>query len=376
MAAKRILAEDILYDLVYFAFFYGIYVLLENAFWLIVPFYCNFAARQIKNIFFMLIAHLAIPAAVFLLFGDYFVLVFLIVTVIYSIIRRVRGRQTFERVTCIVMSVFLIVFYFAGPFIINTIAPYFQVNYNPLILSSLVIIIVAGSVLHSRMRRVDAALEVISRVSIQPIRQILKFDFKAMFILAFALVALTLLTHFAFTNNIQYINFQRPQIAQEIDNDVFEFFPRARMRSAPIFVPGAFGNQPHTPIIWIILQMIMAFIVDAALVVGPIILLIYGVTALYRGLLYRKNSTAFTEDGEGDTKEFILPSRLKKMKNPLEYFRWNEDKTRRMFRKKIQRYIKMGVPIRESDTPEEMALRITKEDIGRLVEEYKNVRYK
>jgi hypothetical protein len=74
-----------------------------------------------------------------------------------------------------------------------------------------------------------------------------------------------------------------------------------------------------------------------------------------------------------DEREFIRPApRLRSLRAtpaPLHPIR-------KLFKDTAKKHVKMGVPIKHSDTPTDMKNRIHSEDIGGLVEEYETVRYK
>jgi len=71
-----------------------------------------------------------------------------------------------------------------------------------------------------------------------------------------------------------------------------------------------------------------------------------------------------------DEKEFINPSKTRRVKRTR-----NEHLLRRLFRETVQKHIKMGVPIKNTDTPTEMTVRVRDRDFDSLADEYSRVRY-
>jgi len=368
MTPKRILVENILFDLVHFAFFYGFFTLVSSrlALLMFVPFSLYFIARHyIKNIPLMTIAHLIVAAIFFLLTNNYWVIIFLAIMLVYSFYGRVKGQQAMELITAVFMSVAFIAIYFASQ--------HLGLYQHPWTYPVLIVIVVIAVEARSRMLKVDTSLEMTAKTSVQPIKQILRFDRKLMPILVLVLIVIALAAHFAIEPQLNRINFSGIERDSGLPN------PQSVETAAP---PGASGGMDLSSLgegrgpgaFWVILEMLLVFALRIALIVVPIFLLISGALALYRMLAYNKKAPSFEEDE--DEKIFILPEKIQhRIKNPLSYFNWNENKVRRAFRKKVQQHVKAGVPIVFSDTPAEMAERIKGEDLGGLVEEYRRVRY-
>jgi len=376
MTSKRVLVEDIIFDLVYFAMFYGIFAMVGNALWLVIPFLCNrFARNYIKNIFFMLIAHLLIVGAFFLLVNDLLILAFLIVAFVYSIYQRVRGERVLSRFGCIFMAIALIAAYFAGPNLRSAIELVLEPRQMvALLYPILVMVVIIGCELHTRMRMVDQSLELVTKTSTQPVNQILRFDRNLMPVLAVIMVILSLAMYFAVTNHISEIRIARPELyIGEAAPDMGIPVITAPNPTTPDFRGMFEYSEPS--FIMVLLETILLFIMRIVGIVGPVVLIVWLLFKLYRGLAYKHTPHSF--EGDEDEKMFILPEKIKAgIINPFEFFRWNENKTRKMFRKKVQRYIKMGVPISPSDTPVQIAGMVKAEDISALVGEYERVRYK
>ncbi|MDR1537335.1 MAG: hypothetical protein LBU32_04950 [Clostridiales bacterium] len=93
-------------------------------------------------------------------------------------------------------------------------------------------------------------------------------------------------------------------------------------------------------------------------------------------LLYKKFYSSRTD---GDEKEFLAPEIFaveaikKNLRGLIPHF-GSAEKTRRLFRKRIKRFISKGVPIMSCDTPEDMMSKIP-EDISALTAKYQQARY-
>jgi len=369
MTAKRLLLEDILYDIVHFAFFYSFFTLISSALalFMLVPLFCNFAARYyIRNTALMLVVHLIIIALAFLLYSNVWGLAFLVIMLVYSIYRRVKGWQPLERLTTVFMSGIFIIIYFASEYV--------GLYQHSLTYPTLITIVMISIEIRSRMLKVDTSLEMTAKTSVQPIKQILRFDHKFILVLIVILLIIALAAHFVIEPQLSRISFTGIERDSGLPDPVEAPIAPARGSAGGMDL-SAFGEAREAHIIWVVLEVILVFLLRVAFIVVPILLLISGTLVLYRMLSYNKKTPSFNE-GE-DEKVFIIPEKiLHRIRNPLSYFNWNENKVRRAFRKKIQQHIKAGVPIILSDTPTEIAERIKDEDIRDLLEEYQQVRYR
>jgi len=387
MTKLRIFAEGIIYDLIAFAMLYGFFVIPAMFFiedgngsrWMLVailPFACNFISRRyIKNTALMLLAHL-IVSTIFLFFVPLFSLFFAVILVIamnvYSMIQRTKNRVALELTAFFLMSAMLVALCF--------IALFLDFNEAAIIYPILIIIVIIGGELHRRMCKVDDSLEVITKTSTQPIRQILKFDSKILLALAITLVIITAISYFAILNPLlsQLSDIRTPRQEVEFRPDDSVFTPPPATLPATEDWTQDFGPAREPNPFWRFLENILFFIVQIAMVVLPIIVVVAILISIYKMLAYKQKSPHH-EDG-GDVKEFILTEGLRpKMKNLFDYFHWNEDKTRRAFRKKIQRHRKLGVALNKFQSPEEMVEVIQNsaqpEDISELANAYREIRY-
>jgi len=376
-------AEELLYGLVHFAFFYGLFALIsiplfnveDSVFWVLlaaIPFFWNLISRFFIPItVFMLTTHLLMPVLAFMLFDDifqrFFAVSITVIFIIYSFIIRIKGRGTLEPTGSLIMSAALVAAAFVGT--------HFNNSHAPAIYTALIVIIIITSEIYSRMTKIDMSLEVITRTSDQPVRQILKFDNKVMPVLIIIIILSALVFRFVLVDPIltQISELSLPTFEIETEPPEPGFVPQGGAGMGAMMMPGM-EEEAQTHVIWEILEAIVLFIIQIVFVVGPIAALIYGAITLYKSLAHKRQNLPYEEGA--DEKEFIAPEIVKKSrKSILSYFNFNEDKTRRAFRKKILKYRKQGVNIIISDTPNQMAERIDKEDISSLVKDYLQVRY-
>ena len=122
-----------------------------------------------------------------------------------------------------------------------------------------------------------------------------------------------------------------------------------------------------------------AYLIINILLSAMVIALVLGIGyVVLRGIFHWLNMRATkTNTQEGlpeieDEKEFIGLSstrRGKRVKTKKEHA------LRRLFRETVQKHIKMGVPIKNTDTPTEMTVRVRDRDFDSLADEYSRVRY-
>ena len=381
MITKRIFAQDMICNVVHFTVFYGIIILLlqpitgssARVLWMlltIVPFTVNFLIRRyVRSTVLVIITHLVAPALVFYLLGDWFLLGALVLMTIYSFVRRMNKRNDLDTLFGIFAAALLIIMCFVGIHLGH--------DYAAIIYPILVVIVVIGSELYSRMARVNSSLEAITQRSNQPIKQILKFDHKMMPTMVCILIIFTLAGRHAVVDPIftliSQIRMPEIEINQTRGPITGPLPPRAEM--LPMMVLEE-QQEPHP--FWEAFDAAIYFLMNIAIILLFITLFISGIITAYKLMSYKKRQTPNLADGE-DEKIFITPEKVKRRRRGFEalskLFARQENKTRRMFRKKILRYKKMGVPIVKSDTPRQMSKRIKQEDIKELTAEYENIRY-
>jgi hypothetical protein len=239
----------------------------------------------------------------------------------------------------------------------------------------LMAVIVIGRILLIRMVRMDRSLEAMQLSYKQSIGKIITFDYKLAAGVVLALVAIALAIYLllisplismlmgAFSDppNIEFVADRglpetMPHVPQEPSQNIFEYY------------------EPRTFRFWDILSQVILGILSLAVIV----IIIYG---LYRFALFllsykvsRKNTGEDFLDLE-DEREFIPPP----SKNRRGRFRSvfaDLHPVRRLFKETAKKHVKMGVPIKKSDTPSEITKRIRTEDISTLTDEYTQIRYK
>ena len=393
MAKRRFIAEDIICSITHFAVFYGIIALAvvpltgrdESIFWALffaVPFTINFLIRQyIRNTILMIAAHFVVPVLTHfysdLFYGSayvfddipfyIFVVIALVIMAFYSLIMRISGRHTLDSIFAIIIS--------CGFIIMSFIGLHFGHAYAGIIYPVLIAVTIISYALHIRMTKVDMSLEVITQVSKQPVSQILKFDHKMMLALIVVLIALTLIGQSVVIDpllrQISQIELQRGRTLPDGPGMPLEP-PLRTMQTGLQNLAEMYGPREPNPIIQF-LDAVIFLILQSAMATLALILAVTAVVGIYKMLGYKKQVMPY-QDGI-DEKIFVVPERVKKIRKLPFLFNLNEDKTRKIFRKKIRRHKKMGVPFVRSDTPIDMANRISGENIGPLVKEYEKVRY-
>jgi len=389
MINRRFLASEAIYDLVNFSLLYGLliiplmFVAEIGIGWMLLGLLLlayNFVIRTyVRNTVLMIIGHIIIlPPIIWLVLpfiNNLWIAIsaacMLVALLIYSLALRTKSKIIVEISTGVFKAIALTVMCF--------IAMHFNLSGAAIVYPILVAVTLIGNEMYRRISRVDNSLEVITKTSTQPVKQILKFDHKAMFVLGFILILLTAVAYFAVLNplltqisNIQigrrdvqwgsapYIPIPLPQA------------PAGGMDLHELLEP----REPH-PIL-AFLHNITYILAQIAIAVISIVVLFAIIISIYRNLKHKQKSPHFIE-GE-DEKEFIVPASLKPtMKNLLDYFHWNEDKTRKTFCKKLQRHRKLGTAINKAQSPEEIAQAIQAsakpEDISDLIDAYRKVRY-
>ncbi|MCL2420577.1 MAG: hypothetical protein FWD03_01855 [Defluviitaleaceae bacterium] len=384
MTTKRVLFQDMLYDITRFAVFYGVFLIAIIAlfrdsypvFLLLIglmPFFINFLARHfIRNVILMIFAHLAFPVAAYFAVADFIpriiTVIILLLFMLYSLVRRIKGKAVAEeQLFCTFGSLSLAIMCFAGISLGH--------HYAAIVYPILIMVIIIGHAIYSRMAKVDMSLEVITQTSTQPVRQILALDHKMMPVLVAVLLLFTFVAYVAFADPLMRLiasHISIPQFETTGYDGPFINTNHFSMLQAPGLSFLAMGAETHP--IWAFLDAMIYYLLMSVAALLAAALLITSIVTLYRLLGHKKAAPAYA--GE-DEKAFVIPEKVKNARRKLwDFFPMPEDKTRRMFRKKIMKHKKMGVPINKSDTPTQMVDRIQSEDISALATEYEKVRYR
>jgi len=328
--------------------------------------------RAIKPVAPMFLAHIIVPvAAWFLAPGMFYMILYIAAAVVlgfFSVYQRYKKFQT-------ISSEFL--FFAPGALVaLALIVGYLGHTHLYPHYGALIIIVAVGGRLHSRMSTMNTSLRAITLSSNQPLEKILRFDYKAMIILTLLLVGLVLLI------NVLFI---RP-ILEVISGISINFTleptePGEAMIPQDIFDGGVGGINPLQYLantyrepnrFFVIFWQIMMWAISIVAVAAICILVFFIILTIYRRMRFKKSGDEDLNEGFEDIKEFIPTPKARSWwrRGPR-----GEHRVRRLFRETVTRHMKKGVPIKCSDTPLQMADRITKEDIGGLAEEYAGVRY-
>jgi len=373
--------QEIMLDMLYFLVFFGIFAFpmaivfgsLQAVMYLwllLIPFFINFVIRrQIAATPIMIIAHIVIPAAVFFFApgGAIRWVIFVMVTIlaIFSLTQRANRKREMEieiKGASIIIMIILYLFCTNQGF-----------YYMTFIYPVLILLVMIGGTLHTRMIRMDYSLESASNFSAQHIKQIRRFDRKAVLALIAILLAFTAFIRYVFVDNIlralaSFWNSLFSDITIEGELDIIPV-PPAPAQDFDVFGYLADAREPH-PMMEIIMGIIgtIITIMTAAVAVALIIFL---AIVIYKRMGYKAPPVPPGED----EREFILPT----WTMPKRKYRSSipgDNEIRKKFYKTIRYHIKKGVPIEKSDTPHQMAARIKSEDIHELVENYSRTRYR
>jgi len=240
----------------------------------------------------------------------------------------------------------------------------------------LVLFIVAARFMLFRMQQADRSLEAIlntsQKVKESNLRSILSFDYKLTAGLFIFLLALSALVYFTLLSPVigalQGLAPSLPTI--DVSPTGSEYYHLGTRSLTPPEFPME-DNPPSR--LSIVVIMVLTILLGGMFGVAVLWLLYIISRWLLRFLSRRK--TPLADAGElPDEKEFIAPISARSKQAKMQAMQ--EHPIRKIFRETIVRHKKMGVPIKPTDTPSDMAKRIHSEDITTLTEEYRNVRYK
>ena len=383
MGRSRYLITDIIYNIVWLAFFYGIFMvpavmLLGFGIYGLLPlmsavfFYFFLVRRFIKPVWLMVPAHFIALFAVWhigpSLPHQLFYVAAVMLMMIFSFIQRYRPAQTFS-----------VEFSYLTPIVLISLAILagFQ-DYGHMVVhyAALIIITSVGGKLQSRMADVNSTLEIITQNSTQPVTKILSFDYKAVFMLGLALVGLILLLNRLLIRPVleaiaRWLSTIPPiEIADTVPyTDIFGGTGQMGGDEFLYFLM----TDAESALFWRILEWITLYIFVPILFLVLIVFAGRAIRNLLISLGLKKSEVPELAGGFEDIKEFI---RTSKPKRSWFFGPRNENSIRRRFRETVTRQMKKGVPIQKSDTPAQMAGKIQTEDISALAEEYAAVRYR
>jgi len=379
---KREFIMDMLLNLIRMAAFYGVFavftVLLLDYSWHVVflvtvgiTMGLFLVRRFIKPVVPMIIVHLAFLVAVWFIAPDFesgvyyqvVYFVFAIVMVFISLYQRYRKTTALTFEYGLFVSLFFVILAFIAGHQGNNVLPF---QY-----ALIIVFVFIGSRLHMRMSQVKTSLDAITDNSYnQPLKKILAFDFKTTVALVLLLVGLVLVFHvFIVRPVLERVADALPMLEfnlhDEAEEGRFYYIP-------PVDVPqGAASSgefewaavRGETFFLWVILERLI-------FVLFPL-LLAFMVYRIIKAMRYKKPYVSELPDGYEDIKEFITTPRKRRWRRGPA----GEHRLRRHFRETVVSHMKKGVPIKQTDTPEQMANKVLAEDFDALTKEYTVVRY-
>jgi len=378
---SRKLTVEALDHFTFFLLYYGLFSALAfvasnniaafaHGLLLLIPLVINFVIRRfVKRLGFLLLAHSPMPILVGILLAPFAAtfwwVVMAIALAIHSVVFAFRGPPT-EKASFLAACFFVLGGFGLWAALVGGVtAPIF-----PIVLMAAVV----GRILLIRMIKMDTSLDTMLNTYKQPIGEIARFDYKLMVGLGAAIAVVAV---------VIYLAFFAPVVGLVMDNlpDVPRFELETEGRSLhdghgrleptpPSGSPFRIGQQRN---FWNTMASILFFITGIALTIG----IAYGAYIIIKYIVTRKADKG--EPGAeifefGDTREFILPKSHNRRKRRTAEADLHP--IRRLFRDTAKKHIKMGVSIKKSDTPTDIAKRITAEDISNLAEDYAEVRYK
>ena len=257
---------------------------------------------------------------------------------------------------------------------------FFLSIYTPLML-----FVAVARLIVVHMVRVDDSLEAVKSSNQPLIGKIIAFNYKLL--VGFALV-------FSGTVAAIYFTLMRPTLVAV--GNAFERLPSFERDELAAIITmeeylgaSVFGGQTEWGWIYL-LHLLYDMRPSTNNILNVILTIIFGVGilivfamlayAILRGIFYWLNQRAIKAanmrgpltDLE-DEKEFIGMGKKHVGKHSNK--ERNEHPTRRLFKKTVRKYVKMGVPIKNTDTPTEMTVRVHNREFDSLANEYSQVRY-
>ena len=372
--------SELLFGLIYFNLFFGIaalpgVVVLPNIFVLlfllpIVPVY-QYLRGKITYMAGIILTHMFIPVVLFIIADSWLIRIIMVgFALLYSIFSISRLNKP-QGVLALSFSATSACIFFA----LVGIAFYNGLVFLMLLYPVLIVISIILTIVHRIISRTDESLSVIRASSAGNTKKIIRFNYILAIATGVAIVLLALLLFFVIVRpTLTTIYDNLPQLGREarqrepVDN-VHE------IGADSIAAPGLTFEPAERETHWLAqLLLHLLFILGIIFFIGVIIFIIFHIVKYIFGFLSLKSQKT-SEDIAllgtfEDEKEFIY-NRKRIFKKSLR----DLHPIRRAFYEKILRYKKKGLKFDPSDTPTELAEKITTEDINELVIEYKNIRY-
>ena len=383
MTKKRLLFMDILSGTAAFMLFLSLsifpaFLLLRHPYtivFFIIPYaLCFIMRRGIRHLSVFLLPHLALPLSIFLLNVDlyqrlaYFAL--MLAVVIHSLYRRLTRSAVTVSVSFVVFQTVC-----AGAFAV--IAGRYGHAAAGFIQPFTVAVVFLCYIIFQHINNLDETLELITRTTTQPVHAILFVNSRI--IAVFAVIAAIAAALFSFVRLdsviallgrgfLALLRFLLSLLNGKGSSAQPEPQPPMPVQQGmPPFMPVQPEAKPW--LIWVILDKIFYYLAIIAPFALAAALIIFLCLRLYRRFYERVKTNDEVESIPHDNLAMEAVKAIRLFFIPL-------SGVRRHFYKKIKRYMGKGVPIKASDTPEEMTAKIAEEDISRLTEAYQEARYK
>jgi len=267
------------------------------------------------------------------------------------------------------------VIFIAMSFWMASVGSWFLVSiYTPLML-----FVTVGRLIVVHMVKVDGSLKSAESSSQQSIGKIIAFNYKLLCGFALVFSGIVVAVYFALMrpilvavgNAIERLPaFERGELTRE------EYFE-------PIVIHGSGPDTMSQLLSWAemnpartnhVLNFLLTVIFGGLLIALFVAAIYHILRVIFRWLNMRatKGGTRELLSEIEDEKEFIGLSRTRRVKRAKAK---KEHALRRLFRETVQKYIKTGVPIQNTDTPTEMTIRVRDQDFDSLADEYSRVRY-
>ena len=333
---------------------------------------CFWLRRKLKHLSLFLLLHIAMPFAMLLpaagLYQRLMYIALMLIIVIHSAVKRF--KNTPPDISAAFVSAQAI---FAGALAIA--AGYLNQPAAAFIQPVTVGIVFICFIVFQHIKNLDETLDLITRTTTQPVHAIFSANNRIIAVFAaIAGIAALLSAYIKLDKAVSTLGNGLLAILRfllGLLNAKKEAAPEAALPETPQqpAMPFPFAPDDAKPWpIWEILGNILYYAVIAALILGAAGLAIYLCIRIYR---------RFYETVKTDDEIEVIPhdSLAAEAVKAIRAFFMPVSGIRRHFYRKIKRYIGKGVPIRPSDTPEEMTAKISEEDISRLTEAYQKARY-
>jgi len=381
MTKTRGLVVEAIDNLTYFVLFYGIFAaviiivsndpmyLLRAAF-MVVPAIVNFLLRRVTNqLGKLIVIHSVLPIVLAIILPNNMMTVVWVIIIaglaLFSVIFAFRKQPTEAASFIVTCSVILIALSLWAANIGNW---HLTVIY-PMLLT----IAVAGRILLLRLVKMDRSLEAMHLSYKQPIDKIIVFDYKLTASIVVALVGISLAIYLLLIAPITSAIFRAIPALPQIEVESAHIMPDASwLGSSQAMTELLYMPERAPSPFWQLLTRIVFGILSLVIIA----IILYGIYRFFMFLLshrtHRNNMQMDTASTE-DEREFIRPkARRHRIRSPFMELHL----IRRLFKETAKKHIKMGVSIKQSDTPTDIKNRIHSEDISNLAEEYAQVRYK